>query len=224
MNKGCKMMLVSAVFALSLSATAVMAMGLPPTVSDKPDNAAPLTSQVGTTVETGHLAEEGTRLIGVVEKKFEGHGQTEYDLSAISALVASNRVFGDDIYDDSAVIDAVQITLLSRATEIDGFLFIEKQTVNDAIYNMYGRTVDEAAGEIYGLEAPDGYYAILPRSYDLMSHTVTDVAKRDDGRLSVTTELTVAGLDTAEVLTAQTLLAPAQTESGYIIESAQIVE
>lgn len=221
MSKGYRMMLMSAVFALTLSLVSVAAIGMPSAASAEADITESTMSQVETQVRTDHYAEVGTRVLAVDEASAVAPAEKKYDVAAVTELVSCNRVFGDSIYDDSALIDAAQIVLLDKATEIDGFLYIEKQTVNDYIYNMYGRRVDEAAGEIYGLPAPEGYYAILPRSYDLMSHAVTDITVQEDGKLAVTTEVTVAGLDFTETFSAVTVLSPAQTESGYVILSAQ---
>ncbi len=221
MNKGYRMMLMSAAFALTLSIALVTVIGMPAEASADADATESVVSLAETEVRTDHYAEVGTRVLAVEDVSASAPVENKYDVAAVTELVSFNRVFGDSLYDDSAVIDAAQIVLLDKATEIDGFLYIEKQTVNDYVYNMYGRRVDENAGEIYGLEAPEGYYAILPRSYDLMSHTVTDISVQEDGKLAVTTEVTVAGLDFTEIFSAITLLSPAQTESGYVILSAQ---
>lgn len=221
MSKGYKMMLMSALVALTLSIVSVSVIGLP---NDSAKAQSGKVAQPQTQAVTEHYAEVGTRVLTVEESGAQAVAQPKYDIAAITELVSLNRVFGYSIYDDTALIDAAQIVLLDRATEIDGFLYIEKQVVNEFIYNMYGRAVDESAGEIYGLPAPDGYYAILPRSYDLMSQSVTDITAKEDGTLTVTTEVTVAGLDFTETFSAVTVLSPAQTESGYVITSAEQVQ
>lgn len=221
MSKGYKMMLMSALVALTLSVASVSVIGLP----NYSAKAQPIkVAQPQTQAVTEHYAEVGTRVLTVEESGAQVTAQPKYDIAAVTELVSLNRVFGYSIYDDTALIDAAQIVLLDKATEIDGFLYIEKQVVNEFIYNMYGRAVDESAGEIYGLPAPDGCYAILPRSYDLMSQSVTDIAAKEDGTLTVTTEVTVAGLDFTETFSAVTVLSPAQTESGYIITSSERVQ
>ena len=223
MSKGYKMMLMSALAALTLSIASVAVIGLPSASADAELSEGAL-SQTQGQAAAEHYAEVGTRVLAVEESEAQSSVQPQYDSAAVIGLVSSNRVFGYSIYDDNALIDAAQIVLLDKATEIDGFLYIEKQVVNDFIYNMYGREVDESAGEIYGLTAPDGYYAILPRSYDLMSQSVTDITVGEDGRLTVTTEVEIAGLDFTEIFSAVTVLSPAQTESGYVITSADIMQ
>ncbi len=146
------------------------------------------------------------------------------DYSGAIALVTANRAFGEALYDDGALLDAVEITLLDRAVEIDGFRYLERALVQEVILARYGRSVSPEAGEVYGMDPPEGYYALLPRSYDYHEQTVTSVREQEDGRLLVTSALTVEGLDTRQAHTVETLLAPAENEYGYVIVSADIVE
>ena len=146
------------------------------------------------------------------------------DYSGAVALVTVNRAFGDALYDDNALIDSVEITLLDQALEIDGFRYLERSVVQEAVRQRYGREVSPEAGAIYGLEPPEGYYAILPRSYDYQEQTVTAVEERADGTLLVTSQLLILGLDDSDVRRVQTVLSPAETDYGYIITAAQIID
>lgn len=146
------------------------------------------------------------------------------DYSGATALAAVNRAFGDALYDDNALIDSVEITLLDQALEIDGFRYLERSVVQEAVRQRYGREVSPEAGAIFGMEPPEEYYAILPRSYDYQEQTVTAVEERADGTLLVTSELLILGLSDSDVRRVETVLAPAQTEYGYIITAANIVE
>ena len=146
------------------------------------------------------------------------------DHSGAIALVTANRAFGDALYDDNALIDAVEITLLDRAIEIDGFRYLDQALVRDTIRQRYGREVSPEAGIVYGMDPPEGYYAILPRSYDYHEQTVTAVTEQADGTLLVTSQLLVLGLDDSDVHRVETTLAPAATAYGYIVTAATIVD
>ena len=148
----------------------------------------------------------------------------EPDYTGAVALVTVNRAFGDALYDDNALIDSVEITLLDQALEIDGFRYLERRVVQEAVRRRYGREVSPEAGAVYGLEPPEGYYAILPRSYDYQEQTVTAVEEREDGTLLVTSELLVLGLSDSDVRRVETVLSPAENDYGYIITAATIVE
>lgn len=221
MKKGYRTVLIVGMFALFASVVTVAAVGKPAGPSAQSVSSVSQTAEFSSPVQDVHYVQPGTHLLEVQVTPSEDSEKPDADWSAVAELVTRNRAFGDALYDDAALIDAAQIALLDRSVEIDGFRYVEKQTVNEFIYNLYGRRVDEAAGEIYGLEAPDGYYAILPRSFDLMSQTVTDVGEQEDGRLIVTTEVAVAGLDSTESFTAVTVLAPSETPCGYVIVSAE---
>ena len=146
------------------------------------------------------------------------------DFTAAVALTTVNRAFGDALYDDNALIDSVEITLLDQALEIDGFRYLERSVVQDAVRRRYGREVSPEAGAIFGMEPPEGYYAILPRSYDYQEQTVTGIEERPDGTLLVTSQLLILGLDDSAVRRVETVLSPAENDYGYIITAATILE
>ena len=163
----------------------------------------------------------GTVLIGTTDAENE---TKPVDPAAIEAIVKLNRVFGDYIYDDSAVIDAAEIILLSQAKEgCDGFKAIEKEKVNAFIRALYGREVDESAGEITGVTAPEGCYAILPCGYDGIEYLSTEVRQLPDGRVEAVSQVEIHSFESTETVTVRTELAASESEFGYIILSAEII-
>ena len=213
MRRGGRVVYFLGALVLLTSLASAAALTLPPTAPVQ--EPAPL-SQAAVSAS----AAPATR---VVEVREVPDAAPPADYTGAIALVTVNRAFGDALFDDNALIDSVEITLLDRAIEIDGFRYLEQALVRQAVRQRYGREVSPDAGVVYGMEPPAGYYAILPRSYDYHEQTVTAVDPQPDGTLLVTSELLVLGLDTSDVHRVETVLSPADTEYGYIISSATIV-
>lgn len=171
--------------------------------------------------ETVVVQPAGTRLIG---SQAASSAEAALDRAAIETLVSANRVFGEDVYDDEALLRGVEILLLEQSVEIDGFRYLDRELVRRTVFAMYGRTLSETAGEIYGLPAPDGYYAILPCGFEPMTHRITDIQPLSDGRLIVMSQVEIEGLEETETVTAATVLSPAENEYGYIITAVSTVE
>ena len=190
---------------------------------NNPAATAPMIPQASGAPAASEAAGEpaGTRLIG---SEAVSSAETALNREAIEALVGANRLFGEDLYDEEALLGSVEILLLDQSIEIDGFRYLDRELARRTVLALYGRTLSDTVGEIYGMPAPDGYYAILPCGYDRMEHTVTEIQPQADGRLAVTSQLLIVGLDSTEQVQAVTILSPAEDEYGYIITAASLVE
>ncbi len=96
-------------------------------------------------------------------------------------------VYDDAMYDDEALLNASALAFLSFAE--NGF--IDEADLKDYVFNMYGQIYNDLSG--YNKECPklDGKFYIIPRGYDLYSHTVLDVVNNNDGSYTVKTEVLI---------------------------------
>lgn len=151
-----------------------------------------------------------------------------FDLQSIEKIISLNRVYGDFISDDNALIEEAEVALLDYAEENGEFFIIKKELVNAFIFNVYGRTVDENAGKYEMYTPPEGYYAILPRGYSLISNKITEINELGNGNLQVKSDMFVSFYDTSDGSTALqlvTVLAPSDSSIyGYNIIGAEIVD
>jgi hypothetical protein len=149
------------------------------------------------------------------------------DTAAIERLINLNRVYGEFINDDNALIEEAEVVLLDRAEEHGEYSVIKKDLVNAFIYNVYGREVDPSAGKYEMYSPPEGYYAILPRGYSMISHKVTGISRLANGNVEVRSDMFVSFYDESDAteLSLITVLKPSDTSIyGYNIISAQIAE
>ncbi len=165
--------------------------------------------------------EEGTRVIEIVPNSQEAD---ELDTEMIRAIVEKNRVFGDYINSDDALIEAAQIALLDLVYEANGNCYIDRQAVDSYIYEIYGKTMGDNAYVVDGIEALDGTYVVLPRGFDCITYGHTQVSRFADGKVAAVSEVLVEGLDSVELITVRTVLAAVDNGNGYIIVSADICE
>lgn len=196
--------LLSVVLSLVLSLVCVLALGAP--------EAAPSAQEIKVTHTPAFNANtefEGTRVVAVTQKQAE---VPAYDINMIYRVLQLNRVYGDWLYDDTALIEEAQLTLIDRVQTVDGAQVISRQEVQDFIKALYGRTVDA--------DNTDEYYTVAPRGYEPMGHIITHISEKD-GLLTVTSTLRFGG---SERFTATTTLAPCQNDFGYMILSAEISE
>lgn len=216
MNKRFLTAVFSFVIALAAAFSAVIAIGAPTddnSLSKLPENSV-ATAQVETKLEV-----YDARVTEVVK----GESTTPaYDYDTVANIVSLNRVFGDYIYYDEAILEAAEILLLDEAEEIDGFTYLKKSDVNALIYSLYGRKIDESIAVIEGVPEIDGYYAVLPIGYDGVSHEIKQITVAEHGMLEVISTVTIEYFDRTEIHTVRTVLSA--TESGYIILSADIVK
>ncbi len=199
--------LLSVIFALVLSLSVVGVLGAPKKES-------PLENQVVYTPANTNadLSFEGTRVVAVAEKQEQQVKRVDYDINLVLRVLQLNRVYGDWLYDDAALIEEAQLSLIDKIETIDGKQVISRRAVQEFVYTLYGRTVDA--------DNTDEYYIVSPRGYEPMGHEITQITEKD-GLLLVTSKVRFGG---NEPLTAQTVLAPCQNDFGYMILSADITE
>lgn len=157
------------------------------------------------------------------------HSDNEYEVTDYSALLAAvqgNRVFDGEVVASAELIEEVCVTLLDMAEDGEQSLIIKQDTVNDYIHDLYGITIDPSVLHYDGLEAPEGYYPILPHGYAVIEHSITGTHRLADGTLKVSTVMTVTySDDDVQTLHAETVLAKnADSRFGYNIVSAVICE
>ncbi len=195
--------LLSVFFAVVLSLAGIGILGTPkaaPTIE---------TQVVHAPVNTnGDTYFEGTRLVAVAEKQTD---YVDYDVNLVLRVLQLNRVYGDWLYDDAALIEEAQLSLIDRVETVDGKQVISRRAVQDFIRTLYGRTVDT--------DNTDTYYTVSPRGYEPMGHEITQITEKD-GLLLVTSKVRFGG---TESFTALTVLAPCQNDFGYMIISADII-
>ena len=181
--------ILSLVFALVVSVAGVAAIG------------APAAAQVDKGVQ-------GTRLVGVSEIPA---AEAELDIDGIYRVLMLNRLFGQDVYNEVALVEEAQIALLGEAEVVDGCLSLPRERVNGFIKELYGHTVKNSS---------DGeYYIIAARGFDPIGHVITDIST-DNGKVVVTSQMRAGYAEPVEVVT---VLSPSQNEFGYMILSADIV-
>lgn len=216
MNKRFLTAIFSFVIALAAAFSVVAVIGVP--TADSATASYAENSALATQVE-GKLEVFDAKVTEVVKGEKTA---SAYDYDTVVSIVSQNRVFGDYIYYDEAILEAAEILLLDRAEEIDGFTYLKKSDANALIYSLYGRKIDESVAVIEGVPERDGYYAVLPIGYDGVSHEIEQITVKEYGRIEVISKVTVEYFDRIEVNTVCTVLSA--TEGGYIILSADVVE
>lgn len=96
-------------------------------------------------------------------------------------------VYGEDFYDDEALLNASALALLDLAN--DGF--IEEAYLKDYVFNMYGKIYDNFDGINEGMPEKDGGFYVIPRGYDLYEHSIVSVTANEDGSYTVVTNVII---------------------------------
>lgn len=104
-------------------------------------------------------------------------------------MLNHNRLYGADFFDTNKVVDQAVLALLDRAE--NGF--IKADIVDNFVYHMYGLTTDGYTADPNLTEKP-GYYAIIPRGYSELQHTLTAIEEQD-GLIVVRSLITVTPHD-----------------------------
>ncbi|MBQ3547688.1 MAG: hypothetical protein IJA44_04360 [Clostridia bacterium] len=102
-------------------------------------------------------------------------------------MLNHNFVYGDDFYDDEALLNASALALLSLVE--DGF--IEEAYLKDYVFNMYGKIYDDFDGINEDMPKQDGGFYIIPRGYDLYEHSLVSVTENEDGSYTVITNVVI---------------------------------
>lgn len=102
-------------------------------------------------------------------------------------MLNHNFVYGDDFYDDEALLNASALALLSLVE--DGF--IEEAYLKDYVFNMYGKIYDDFDGINQDMPKQDGGFYIIPRGYDLYEHSLVSVTENEDGSYTVITNVVI---------------------------------
>lgn len=102
-------------------------------------------------------------------------------------MLNHNFVYGDDFYDDEALLNASALALLSLVK--DGF--IEEAYLKDYVFNMYGKIYDDFDGINEDMPKQDGGFYIIPRGYDLYEHSLVSVTENEDGSYTVITNVVI---------------------------------
>ncbi len=218
MDKRYLTVVISFALALATAFVTVAAIGNPDTAVDRSKAVSTDVSSVESTAASDEIDARVTEVVKTEQVK------PSYDEEAVKNIVSLNRVFGDCIYYDEAILEAAEISLLDKAEDIDGFTYLKKAEVNDFIYSLYGRRIDESVAFIEGVPEVEGYYPVLPIGYDFITHEIELINVMADGRLEVISEVTTEYFDRIEVHTVRTVLSATQSDNGYVIISADIAE
>lgn len=97
---------------------------------------------------------------------------------------AYNRV--EDIVNDSV------IALLDMRESDDSF--INQSVVSGFVYDMYGIDVDYSSVNA-DFPKKDGYLYIIPRGYEIYSHSIISVKENEDGTFTVKTNVKISSHD-----------------------------
>ena len=96
-------------------------------------------------------------------------------------------VYGEDFYDDEALLNASALALLDLAN--DGF--IEEAYLKDYVFNMYGKIYDNFDGINEDMPEKDGGFYVIPRGYDLYEHSIVSVTANEGGSYTVVTNVII---------------------------------
>lgn len=187
--------ILSIIFAVALSLSAVAVLG-------EPANAAP-----------APLSAEKSAEISVIGIAKAEKTPAALDLDKIEELINKNRVFDDFIYDTAALVDGAKFVLRDEAETVDGKQVIKCSTVNDFVAELYGRKAAGSQAE---------YYPINDHGYTELTQHIVSAVTNTDGTVTVTSCLNCG--DDCEATTVITTLSPADNSYGYIICYAKIVE
>lgn len=102
-------------------------------------------------------------------------------------MLNHNFVYGEDFYDDEALLNASALALLSLAK--DGF--IDEAYLKDYVFNMYGKIYDNFDGINNDMPKQDGGFYVIPRGYDLYEHTIDSIIANEDGSYTVITNVII---------------------------------
>lgn len=144
----------------------------------------------------------------------------------LTQLLNLNRVYDEFINDDLALIEEAGITLIDQADEIDGIKMIKKAGVLAFIKDLYGKEVDGNTAVYENFPAPEGYFAILPRGFSGLSHTITGMSMTDEGKIAVVSVMTVDphDNDSIDLLVESVFKVSEGSAFGYNLVSADIIE
>ena len=145
------------------------------------------------------------------EKVFEAH---------IESLLNLNNIYGDDIYDNEALVNAAAVNLRSYADE---FGFIPNGVVTSYIKDIYDIDVEIDDSINVDLPKKEGFVYLIPRGYACFTHEILEILEIDGG-LTVTSLVSAKTHDGISVVgTATTVLEANETSSfGYVIVSSYV--
>ena len=147
------------------------------------------------------------------------------DYARITTVLAANRVFDEQFFDDLNLIEEATIVLLAQSVELeDGSRVIRGSLISDFCRNLYGREVDLSAANYDNLTAPAGAVAILPRGYAELTHHNLSATVLEDGRIEVASSMTVEFDDTVTCNVITTLAVDESSSFGYRVLGASIME
>jgi len=100
----------------------------------------------------------------------------------------------DESFDtvESIVNDSVIALLDMRDSEDDSY--IDQAIVSGFVYDMYGIEADYSTINTE-FKQKTGYVYILPRGYELYTHTITSVTENEDGTYTVKTNVEISSHD-----------------------------
>ena len=135
-------------------------------------------------------------------------------LARFENILNNNYCFASDFDSAEKMVAAATISLAAHIE--DGY--ISAANVDNFILNMYGKDIE---GEV--LSEREGYYAVLPRGYDIYSHKVIEYSYVGDGSIEVYSEVTVNPDTDAEIRNCKSVLfADGMSAFGYILLSCEI--
>lgn len=113
----------------------------------------------------------------------ESKAQTEHSpvlseneiLDRLVGYLNINRCFNEDFFDEDALIEAAQISLLDFATFDNEATYINAILVEEFIHEFYGIKVSTESFDNSGFDIPEGYILVAPRGYSTISHKAISI-------------------------------------------------
>ncbi len=185
---------LSIIFAVTLTMSAVGALGEPVGVKSEP----------AVTQKNSEIS-----VIGIANA---AANEPILDLDKIEEIINLNRVFDDFVYDTDALIDEAKFVLLDKAETVDGTLAIKRETVDRFVAELYGRKLAR--------KSASEYYTVSDHGYAEITQHIVSAEVNADGSVTVVSCLDCG--DICESATVTYSLSPAANRYGYIIRSAEI--
>lgn len=151
------------------------------------------TPQISPIAEKESLNENSVITVADKEKPQE----TEILKARFLNMLNHNFVY-DDAFDsvEDIVNDSVIALLDMRENGADSF--IPETVVKNYVYNMYGIEIEDFSLINKEMPKKEGYVFIIPRGYEIYSHSITDIILNEDGSYTVKSNVTIATHDSQE--------------------------
>lgn len=133
-------------------------------------------------------------LINVVNTENEEPDETEVLKARFSNMLNHNFVY-DSAFDsvEDIVNNSVIALLDMKDNEEDSF--IKEDIVANYVYNMYGIEIEDFSIINKDMPKKEGYVFIIPRGYEIYSHSITDIITNEDGSYTVKSNVSIATHD-----------------------------